>query len=1075
MRALAFLVLISVIAVTRATAQNDSQEVSGCVADSTGAAVPGATVSARHLATGRLWRTESGGDGCYAIPHAATGAYEVTAEAAGFRLSVLPHVVVTSSARATVNLQLAADDGGELGAVSGTLLTQLPLISRSFVQSMALLPGVSTVNRSPLDLLGDCGPNNPQQSVNGSRRSPLSWNVDGADNKDNGGDGTAFVRVSLDAIAEFKLLAGSYGAEYGQNSGAIVNVALKSGTRDFHGSLYGLTDLGSTPVWSETWSRADILNFGATLGGPVFIPGRLNSSRDRLFFFASFDRLQWSPFHRLYAGEPTLEQRAGDFSTLAAPVTDPASSQPFAGNIIPPTRLNRNGVRLVANIPRPNIPNHPHPEFTLGYRVPSRSTQAVAKTDYQLSPKHRLSGHYIYDQFHQDAGQTSLSLYNRDVPGINATARWTWTPGARTLNAAQVSYSGNRINPHDFTPNPVFTNGVSRAVLGVSYPTVYGAAWEIPDIDLQGYWAPRVDARMWSNFQRVAGWRDDFSRVAGAHALKFGVLGMRSRKNETHTTQVNGQFDFWTGHPLSSGNVVADALLGNFGAYQEANGYAEGWYRFRQLEFYAQDQWKVLPRLTLELGVRAHYMQPQYSALLNQIVFDPAYFNPAQAVTVTPNGQIVPNSGDPANGLGAGGTGPSEAAAARWPGWNSASAQGLFRGLPKEIQNAKMPLAPRFGFAFDLTGKQRTVLRGGGGLYYERILGAPIFATVNNPPVVLQTTLSSGNIDNPAAGKPAPLLPQDVASYDPRAQIPSVAQYNLGIQHRLQRGTMFEVAYGGSSAWHLYRVVRLNQLPLGTMLGAAAGTAPNSLRPYRGLGNITQLTTSANANYNALRAQLRSELPGGGSMSVAYTWSRNITDATDYNAVPQDSYNLKSERGLSSYHRSHVLAGSYICPLPFPRNRRGWVGRALANWRLSGTASIETGLPFNIVAAGDPAAIAGTGGSLRPNVVADWRLSGRGAGAWFNTSAFQSPAAGTFGNLGRNVLIRPGQLNLDGAVQRGFRIHDRLNADFRFECYNALNHVNFWDIDGNMASSRFGQVYALTDRRTAGATLRLTF
>jgi hypothetical protein len=1068
---------LAILAAGLAFGQYVNQEISGFVLDPTNAAVPNARISARHMGTGQVRTTESDARGYYAFLNVPIGEYQIAAEATGFKKYVQTNVVVTVSAKVTVAMPLTVGDihdsitvaadalqldasSGEMGReITGEQATGLQLNGRSFAQLLSLLPGVSTLYRTPIDL--QTGATNAAQSVNGSRRSTLSWNVDGADNKDNGGQGNVFIRVNVDAIAEFKVLTSNYSAEYGQNSGAMVNMALKSGTREFHGSPYGFT-------------RTRNGNAGWNLGGPIYIPHRFNTARNKLFFFVSQDFLGMQPYVWTPISVPLMDQRNGDFSSLAQPVTDPASGLPFPGNIIPPSRVDRNTSRLLAMAPKPNNPDKPY-EYDYSYLIPTYDNQFLQKVDYHVNDKHQLAVHYLLDYFHQVEGQQALTLWDRRIPGISASAKWTWTPGARMVNTLQFSFSGKDIVDNNFSPNSAFTNDVTRQGAGVNNPMLYGNARQIPDISIQGYSLPGVTARDWREFERLFQWKDDFSRVAGTHILKFGVLVLRSRKNQGNLTPINGSFNFKTGHSLSSGNALADAVLGNFSTYTEASGTNEGWFRFTQAEFYAQDNWKVSRRLSLDLGVRAQYMQPQYSTLANDVVSDPAFYDPKKAVTVTAAGQIVPNSGDPLNGLVLGGAGFPKAATDRYPAWNNPAILSLFRGLPKEIQSSAVPIAPRLGFAYDLSGKQRTVVRGAYGLFFERIQGDAYFNSVNNPPFVQQPTLNDGNIENPARGAPAALLPSNVSSYPVRADIPAVQQYNLSIQQRVGRDTLLDVSYVGSSAWHLYRGILPNQLALGTMLRAPQGVDPNSLRPYPGLGGISQLTTAANSNYNSLQVQLRKQVLTGGMASIAYTWSRNITDATDYSSVPQDSYNSKNERGLSGYHRAHIVSASYIYPLPFWRKDERWYQRTLGNWQLSGILMLETGLPIDISAPGDPAGIASTGGSLRPDVVGDWKAGGKTAQTWFNTAAFKTPAPGTFGNLGRGVLIGPGIVNWDASCQKNFRLRERYTASFRVEYFNVLNHLNYWGVDGGMASARFGQVTTRTDPRTFQAMLRLSF
>jgi hypothetical protein len=1080
MMGLSRLTVLAILTAALASAQYLNQEISGFVLDPTDAAVPKARVSVRHVGTGQERTTESDARGYYAFLNVTTGEYEIAAEAAGFKRYVQTGVVVTVSGKVTAAISLTVGDvresvtvaanalqldssGGEIGReITGQQAIDLPLNGRNFAELLALMPGVSTLYASGMDL--QMNANNSSQSVNGSRKSTLSWNIDGADNKDNGGQGNVFIRVNVDAIAEFKVLTSNYSAEYGQSSGAMVNIALKSGGRDFHGSPYGIF-------------RTRNSNSGWNLGGPIYIPHRFNAAREKLFFFISQDFLTISPYYGGYSSVPALAQRNGDFSSVAAPVTDPMSGAAFPGNIIPPSRIDRNTSLLLAMAPNPNIPGN----LTLygySYEIPTHDYQFLQKVDYHINGKHQLAVHYLRDNFYQEQGQLALRLYDHRIPGISSSAKWTWTPGARMVNTFQFSFSGKAITQNNFTPDSLYTNAtdVTRQGSGVNNPMLFGNAQIVPNVSIQGYNFPSATSRDLRLFQRLFQWKDDFSIVAGAHILKFGALALRSRKNQGNNTPINGSINFQTGHSLSSGNAVADAVLGNFSTYTEASGTGMGWFRFTQAEFYAQDNWKVSRRLSFDLGVRAQYMQPQYSVLANDVVFDPAFYDPKLAVAVSAAGQIVPNSGDPLNGLVLGGAGFPKAALDRYPAWNNPATTRLFRGLPNTIQSWRMPIAPRLGFAYDLTGKQRTVLRGAYGLFFERIQGDAYFNSVNNPPFLQQPAISSGNIENPSKGVTVALLPSNVYSYAADAAIPMVQQYNLGIQQRLGRDTLLDVSYVGSSSRRQYQGTLPNQLRAGAMLRVPEGADPNSVRPYPGLANITQLSTGANSNYNSLQVQLRKQMLTGGMFGIAYTWSRNITNATDYNSLPQDTYNLGAERGLSGFHRGQVVSASYVYPLPFWQKGEGWYRWLFGDWKFSGTIMLETGLPLNIYAAGDPAGIASTGGSLRPDVVGDWRVSSQTSQQWFNTAAFRTPAPGTFGNLGRGVLIGPGMSNWNAGFQKIFRLSEAFSVSYRLDYYNLLDSTYRLGVDGSMASSLFGHVNSTSNGwRGLGSSFRLTF
>ncbi len=1085
------------LAGTGSYGQYTSQQISGFARDASGAVVTSAKVSARHTGTGQVRTVPVNESGYYVIANIPIGEYELSAEAAGFKKFTQTGLIVAVNAKLSVDIGLevgtlsesvtvAADaaqvetSSGEVGRlVTGQQATQLQLNGRNFAQLLALLPGVSTTNRSSFDLFGGYGSNMSSQSVNGGRTATFSWNIDGADNKDNGGGGNNFVNINPDAIAEFKVLTTNYAAEYGQNSGAVINLALKSGTREFHGVAYHFLRNDAFDARAFNAVRKQKLrfnNFGWNLGGPVYIPGKFNTGKNKLFFFTGME------FKRLRQGSvntwnvPPLSFREGDFSAAAAsqqPRDVDSGNQPFPNAIIPQSRWSRNSKRLIDNYPKPNFTG-PGGNYVFQTTAPLNTNQYIFKGDYNVSEKHQIAVHYLRDYYTSVQNLAALITYDRNIPGTNSSAKWTWVAGPTTVNTFQFTFTGNVIRQVNFLPNPLFITDYTRKGQGITYPMIYGNAIDIPSFNVSGYNGLAASARNWNNFNRVFQWKDDFSKVVGNHTLKAGVLAMRSRKNQDNTPAINGTFNFATGHSRSSGNPMADALLGNFSTYVEADRNREGWFRFTQAEFYLQDSWKVTQRLTLDLGARYQLMQPQYAALQNAVVFAPRYFDPAKAPTVfRNNGQLAAGTGDPVNGLVVGGSAYPEAAKKRIPGLDGEIFQRLLRGLPKEISPYDYgTLGPRFGFAYDLTGRQQTVLRGGYGMFFERIEGNFVFGRVNNPPFIRQSDIVSGNVENPAGGSAAPLFPSAVTGYDIDVKVPTVQNWSFGVQHKLLADTLLDAAYVGSNSWHLFRAVNLNELRAGT-IQRNPGVNTNALRPYPGYAGLNYNITASNFNYHSLQVQMRRNMRGGGLLNVAYTWSKAITDASGWNEGAMDSYNFKNERGRATYDRRHIFVFSYIYPLPFWRGQEAWYKKALGGWQLSGVTTIQSGRPLNLGITGDRA---GNGGSAqRPDVVGDWSKDAGTRLRWFAPEAFAVPALGTFGNLGRNALTGPGTNNWDVSVQKQFVITERVRTEFRAEFYNAPHHFSYYGVDTTVGRATFGQVNAAGDPRILQFGLRLSY
>jgi hypothetical protein len=591
-----------------------------------------------------------------------------------------------------------------------------------------------------------------------------------------------------------------------------------------------------------------------------------------------------------------------------------------------------------------------------------------------------------------------------------------------------------------------------------------------------------------NNFNRIFSFKENLTKIAGNHALKMGVLFMRSRKNQDNPPAINGQFNFSNARRPTSGNGLADALMGAFQQYTEFPSVREGWYRFTQIEPYFQDDWKVSRRLTLNIGLRWSYMQPQYSALNNTAQFLPAYYDPAQAAVLSASNGTIISAPNRYNGLVIPGDGFPDTAKGRVIQYSDPAVKALFHGLPLGGANTRWGnFAPRFGFAYAVNPD--TVLRGGYGIAYERIQGNFIFSAINNAPFNSSTVVLDGFVDNPTNGAASALAVSAVSnSHFLDMKVPRAMTWSFGVQRKLARDMSLTVTYVGSSAANLSYQQDINQLPLGTgktsfIPGTTTLANTNYLRPYKGYSNINQFNTGANYIYNSLQAQLQKRFGRAGSLSTAFTWAKGKTDANSYNYSPRDSYDLRADYGASSYSRKFVLVPSWMYPLPFWQGGGSWYRQAFGGWQLNGTAQFQSGLPVNPTISADQAGT-GTAGVQRPQLVGD-PYSGGTAGGFqvLNKSAFALPALGTFGNLGAYNIYLPRWINVNSSVSKSFFTpgprEARLKWDVRFEVYNVANHLVTSAINVSGFSGpgivNWGQKTGTTPPRTMQATARLNF
>lgn len=1053
------------IAAAPVVAQINTGQISGKVFDSTGAVVPGVNVAVTNEGTGAMLSATTDMGGFYAFPALPRASYGVRVAKQGFRPVERSGVVVEAASRLALDFtieigqvteavqvsaqaqQVQTSSGDVSTVVTERQLSQIALNGRNYTQLLRLIPGSATTGS--LDAFG-LALSTTSQRVNGIRSNSIYFMVDGADNMDNGGNSNAIITPNVDTIGEVRVLTSSYAAEFGGRSGAMVNVVTRSGTREFHGTAFEFVRNDVFDARSFFAQRKPPLrfnNFGWTLGGPVYWPGKFNSDKQKLFFFGG---QEWKLNRQSTVQTsvvPTAEERAGDFrnSTLAAPL-DPLSRQPFADRMVPRSRWSQNGPALLSPIPAPNFAG-PGGNYVATAGNVTDTAENMVKIDYLPGPNQQLMYRFTHQDWNIFNGFQGTNMGfipgGRPRPGWTTVLSHNYTINAATLNYVSFSVTANEIQ--GLPRNDV----LRRANLRLTYPEIFPANnYQVgPSVNIAGFTGYNVGDRI-RNLNTTFQVRDDFSKILGSHTMKFGAQYTRSRKDQNNSgANDNGTVTFNTSAAASSRNVIADVLLGNFQNYTEGEVDTAWFARMDQLEFYAQDSWRVSRKLTLEAGLRYNLVYPLYSALGNFTTFDPTRFRAGQAPQVSPANGALLTSGDPWNGIVIFGSAFPDRAKGRIPAVGVAGVERLFVGLPKGgVATEHANFGPRFSFAYDPFANGRTAVRGGFGIFYDRIQTDFLGGSSNNPPFATSANIFDGNIDNPGGGT-LRAFPPNLSGIMLGLRTPRVYSFNFGVQQEIRQGLIAEAQYVGTRGRNLLRTININQVRPGTVQ-SNRGVNLNALRPYRGYGNISLQDTGDSSQYNSLQASLNQRYRSGLNLGVTYTFSRTLdTSGGSF----QDIFNPRADYGLSGIHRAHVLTVNWVYELPFFRAGGPGLSRhVFGGWEISGIGLYQSGAPNSVTV---PEDVAGIGaGSSRADVVGNPVLpaSERTLGRWFNTEAFL-PATrmtpGQFGNSGRNVLIGPSYSQVDLALMKNFRLTERFATQFRAESFNVLNHASFTGIN----------------------------
>lgn len=1071
-------------------AQNLNASISGFILDPTGAAVPNAKLTFINIATHASRTTTSNSAGHYLLVGPNVGTYDVYVEAKGFKAWHQTGLEITVGENATLNVKLelgavsqsvtvAANaahvdtSNSEIGGVIGhTQIASIAVNGRDYISLAALVPGArSRLPDSPYTGGGSTG-GGSSINFDGLRYGANNWMVDGAENMDTGTNNATISYPAMAAIQEFRVITSNYGAQYPSAGGGIVDVALKTGTDQFHGSAYDF-------VRNDAFDAANFFtnsagkpvpplkqnDFGFTLGGPI--------QKHKTFFFYS---QEWRRFRRglttvLHAPSPLELQ--GNFSqspilgkatSLTPPPGVPASC--ISGLQINPSCFNPNAVALIKAgvFPAANVGGTAFDNYVASPVEPINFGQELVTIDHNFSPSLELFGHYIHEQFYRQLPEAEFGSdtfptvhSDRTMPDYNLVVNLTKTFNPTFVNQFNfnISYDGIQILP----------SGVYQRPSSLNIPELFPVNPDnrIPSLFLsQGYGTYDVTDLPWHNFQRNFVWEDNLTKVSGHHTFEFGGLYIYSIKDQITGGRSQGNFSF---NGSFTGNSFADFLLGYPNTYEELSTQIVPSYRYSQVEAYAQDDWKVRPYLTLNLGVRWFFIPHTYTTRNLLSNFLPGKWNPAEAPTLdstTGNINCTPNATtcNLTNGLYIAGT------------------NGVPRGLAQTQYN---DFGPRVGFAWDPFHHGTTSIRGGFGMGYYRVQGNDTYNITNNPPFATDETLTYGltntipPMNNPAVGTVAPLAPPSLLVIDPYYPPPMTMQYSLSVQHLLTPATTLSVAYVGTHAEHLPVQMNLNQpMPVSGFdynpaLSAKVPPPQNLYRPFIGWGAITLEEKAAVSDYNSLQVNFERHMSKGLQLGIAYTYSKAMDDASAYNQTAQDAYNLRANWALSDFNTAQILQMNYDWRMPFLQSMHGAEGTLLGGWEFAGITTVQTGLPLNIGITG-----AGHGLATHPDLVGPVGTPHQ-VNQWFTTSGFAVPPAGFFGNVGRNTITGPAQTVFNWSLYKHFHFGERVDTELRFEFYNVFNHTSFSGVSTSFGAGNFGEVTSAHDPRILQIGLMLHF
>ena len=1098
-------------------AQQDTGSISGTIFDASSAVLPGATVTLKNAGTGLVRTVNTGARGEYVFTPLQVGRYELTVSAPGFRSELRGNLEVQVQQKLNIDipLQVGATDEKVIVRSSGPALQtedsstgqvvdtrqvkELPLNGRNVYQLVTLTPGVA------IDGAG-------RSVISGQSAQNQYYGLDGVDNNNYSGvlasGSPASLSPSPDTVEEFKVQTGNYSAEFGQSAGGVVNVITKSGTNQFHGTVYEYVRnaaLDAIDYFAKTNAPYVQNQYGGTVGGPIL--------HDKVFFFADYEEFRSSRGNTTNIPLPPAAWRAGDFSSYLNGVNytdactgatydtgqlfDPTSAHtvtcadgttatarnPVAyngrANIVDPAAVSPTATQILALFPTPCATCGNNyvwsPVNIFNYR------RAGGKIDYQWGQHDRLSGRYsINDQPRTGApalpgalspGTTSVSRQQGIVLGD------THVFSANAVNELRYIWSHNNVDSElggtNFNASSVGLGGI---------PFQPGLLGGLPTLNFSDVGAS-YGASQWSpNISDVRDTQisDALSLVRGTHSFKFGGAYNHYGWIQYISQIPVGNYSFNGGLTGSATALPSNVTQSGSVAAATGSGFAQFLYGISDYNglslsissnntrttgsVFAQDDWKATPRLTVNAGLRWEFGSALHESQ-----------DRLAGVDLNTGAYILPRS-------------------------RQGKSPGLPPGIPVEYVSSNTLMkphqtnfGPRLGFSYKIG--EKTVIRAAAGIFYANPFPAGVLGYPLNPP--FGVTVAGPNLINIASGFPSNYLqnfnPQAVVVdiYEPKPRFPTTNNWNMAIQRQLPGGTTFEIAYVGSTSTHVNAGRDVNQ-----PYPSASNTDPSTRRPLPNLGVIGDIENASNGNYNSLQAKFDKRYSNGLTFLLAYTWAHTLDDAPSAITLAENGYdfyrdprNPQLDYGDSYFDIRHRVVYDALYELPVGKGRvvggsmPAWADKVLGGWQVGGIAQYQTGFHFAAITYNDPsnANIYSYSGAAYPNVtgkVNDFSScpgGHRSINCWFNPTAFSSSNPGQYGNEARNSLVGPGNFDIDFSALKNFPIHERMRVQVRGEAFNATNHPNLGIPNNVVEAGNFGQITSVGSRREIQFAIRFEY